>query len=115
MRINFDNLRGLIDEVEVRPRRRMTRRLNVGIVGCGRITRMHTPNILSTPEMNVVATMDTKGDAAHDATDKFGAQYHTTSLDRLLSDPEIDAVLVHSFHDTHTEIAIQACNEGKHV
>ena len=93
----------------------MTRRLNVGIVGCGRITRMHTPNILSTPEMNVVATMDTKGDAAHDAADKFGAQYHTTSLDRLLSDPEIDAVLVHSFHDTHTEIAIQACNEGKHV
>ena len=36
----------------------MAERLNVAMIGCGGISNSHMPNILNTPEMHLVATMD---------------------------------------------------------
>ena len=36
----------------------MAKQLNVAIIGCGGISGAHIPNILKTPEMRLIATMD---------------------------------------------------------
>jgi predicted dehydrogenase len=89
--------------------------LNVAIVGCGGISGYHLPNILATPQMRLVATMDVVEAAAQLRAEEGDAAYHTTDLDRILADDAIDAVLICSAHNTHVELALQACAAGKHV
>ena len=93
----------------------MTTHLNVAIVGCGGISRLHLPNVLNTPEVRVRATMDVVEAAARDLAEQGGAEYWTTDLDRVLSDDEVDAVAICTNHDTHTDLAVQAAGAGKHV
>ena len=93
----------------------MAGQLKVAIVGCGGISRHHLPNILNTPEMLLVAAMDVVEDAARERAEQGEARYWTTDLDRVLSDDDVDAVMVCSTHDTHAEIAVQACEAGKNV
>ena len=102
----------------------MAKRLNVAMIGCGGISNSHMPNILNTPEMHLVATMDPVVEEERPNGKRFGARvrakegnasYFTTDPDRVLSDPDIDAVLIFSTHDTHAEIVRKACAAGKHI
>ena len=102
----------------------MANKLNIGIIGCGGISGAHMPNILKTPEIRLVATMDIVEDGTRSDGRRIGArvraeegqaEYYTTDLDRVLSDPDIDAVLICSTHDTHADIAVKACAAGKHI
>ena len=93
----------------------MSNQLRVAMVGCGNISGAHLPNILATPQMRLVATMDVVEDAARERAEQAEAGYFTTDLDRVLSDGDIDAVLVCSTHDTHADLAVRACQAGKHV
>ncbi|HUK93600.1 MAG TPA: Gfo/Idh/MocA family oxidoreductase [Gaiellaceae bacterium] len=58
-------------------------------------------------------------DASPDALDASGARYPqartTTSFDELLSDPELDAIVVATTASTHYELAKRALEAGKHV
>ena len=89
--------------------------LRVAAIGCGGISTAHLPKVQELPEMHLVATMDVVEEAAQRRAEEYDATYHTTDLDRILADDSIDAVLIFSTHDTHAEIAIQACAAGKHV
>ena len=93
----------------------MTKKLNVAIIGCGGISRGHLPNLLNTPSLRLVATMDLIEEAARERAEQGGAQYWTTDYDHVLSDDEIDAVLICSTHSTHTDLTLQALSAGKHV
>ena len=93
----------------------MDRKLQIGLIGCGGISRAHLPNILRTPEMRLKATMDVVEEAAKERAEQAEADYHTTDLDRILSDEEIDGVLICSTHDTHAELAVQCLEAGKQV
>lgn len=93
----------------------MAGRVNVGIIGCGGICGAHMPNILATPQMRIVATMDVVEQAAQRRAEEGNAKYYTTDLNRIIADDSIDAVLICTPHDTHVDLAIQACMAGKHV
>ncbi len=93
----------------------MTTRLNVAAIGCGGISGAHLPRVLESPDMHLVATMDISEEAARRRAEEYGASYHTTDMERVLADDSIDAVLIFSTHDTHAEIAIDACAAGKHI
>lgn len=101
----------------------MAERLNIAIIGCGGISNSHMPNILGTPEMHLVATMDPIEEAERNGrrygakvrAEEGNAEYYTDDLDRVLSDGDIDAVLICSTHTTHAEICVKACAAGKHI
>ena len=65
--------------------------------------------------MRLVATMDVFEAAAKERAEQGGADYWTTDLDRVLSDDDIEAVLICSSHGTHTDLTLQALSAGKHV
>ncbi len=93
----------------------MTKILNIAFIGCGGISKYHVSNVVASPLLRLVATMDVVEAAARERAQEGGADYWTTDLDRILADPNIDAVMVFATHNTHAELTVQACEAGKHV
>ena len=91
--------------------------IRLGIIGAGRIGRVHIRGILSgVPNARI------RGIAAPHITQDIealsrsaGAEVLTQDYRVLLRDPAIDAVLICSPTDTHADISVEALEAGKHV
>ena len=91
--------------------------LKIGIIGAGRIGKVHLESI-SYHVKN--ATVTAKADPfMNEETEKlirsYGVSKVTKDYKDILNDKDIDAVLVCSSTDTHAAISIEAINAGKHV
>ena len=94
----------------------MENKLNVGIIGVGRIGKVHTMSINNhLPEVKVKAVTDIFVDQAKAWAEEAGIEKVYDSYQDLLADPEIDAVLVCSSTNTHAEISIAAAKAGKPI
>ena len=90
--------------------------LQLGIIGAGRIGRVHLQGIRTVDGARVKAMADPflSDETAAWATEQGAAQV-TKDYRQLLADPEIDAVLICSSTDTHAPISLEALAAGKHV
>ena len=91
--------------------------LKIGIIGAGRIGKVHLESI-SYHVKN--ATVTARADPfMNEETEKlirsYGVSKVTKDYKDILNDKDIDAVLVCSSTDTHAAISIEAINAGKHV
>lgn len=90
--------------------------LNLGLIGAGRIGRVHAANIVHRiPAARLAAIVDVVESAAELLAEQYhvpssGSDYHT-----LLADPAIDAVVICSATDTHAPIIVNAAAAGKHI
>ena len=91
--------------------------VKVGIIGAGRIGKVHINSICSKVKNAQVKTVadpflneETAAWAKSMGVEKTTKDYH-----EILEDPEIDAVLICSSTDTHTPISLEAIRAGKHV
>ncbi|MDR0268460.1 bi-domain-containing oxidoreductase [Paenibacillus sp.] len=92
-------------------------KVRIGLIGAGEFAKgMHLPNINALSGMfQLQAVMSQTGHNAAETAKQFGAVYASTSYPVLLQDPEIDAVLIATRHDTHASIVLDALHAGKHV
>lgn len=91
--------------------------LKVGIIGAGRIGKVHTESIcnyVKNAEVKAIADPFLSEEAAAWAK-KLGVEVATKDYHELLADPEIGAVLICSSTDTHSPISIEAIHAGKHI
>lgn len=88
---------------------------NIGIIGCGAIAREHLIAIQAIVGLKPYAYCDVHPERAESFLREYGGSYATTAPNRLLDDPEINAVYICTHHDTHTLLAVAACQAGKHV
>ena len=91
--------------------------MKVGIIGAGRIGKVHAKNIsMFVPEMEIKAIADP---FMNDETEAFakglGISVVSKDADVILKDPEIEAVLICSSTNTHADFIIRAAAEGKHI
>jgi len=94
----------------------MERKLKVGIIGAGRIGRVHAMSISNLiPEVEIKAVSDVNIEAAKDVCNRHGIPYAYSDYHDILNDPEIDAVLICSPTDTHAQISIEAAEAKKHI
>ena len=92
------------------------KKLKVGIVGAGRIGKVHAASITyHIPQAEIVRVTDVIGDAAKALAETYGVPAYSTDYLDIINDPAIDAVLVCSPTPTHADIAIAAMQAGKHV
>lgn len=87
--------------------------LNVGLLGAGRIAGVHATAISTNPGSRLVAVSDINTDAAARLAAQYGAEARTT--DAILNDPSIDAVLIATSTDTHSDLIERATAAGKAV
>lgn len=88
---------------------------NIGIIGCGAIAREHLAAIQTIPGLKPYAYCDLHGERAESFLRDYGGSYAATSPGRLLDDPAINALYICTHHDTHTPLAVAACEAGKNV
>ncbi|MBQ6021116.1 MAG: inositol 2-dehydrogenase [Clostridia bacterium] len=91
--------------------------IKIGIIGAGRIGKVHLESIsYRVPNAVVKAVADPfMNDETKAFIEGFGVKEIYTDYKKILADPEIDAVLICSSTDTHASISIEAIGAGKHV
>ncbi|MDE3090097.1 MAG: inositol 2-dehydrogenase [Chloroflexota bacterium] len=93
-----------------------TRKVNVGIIGAGRIARVHTENLMyRIPEARVVAVADVIEEAAQKLAADFQIPAAHKDARAILADKQIDAVLICSSSDTHAQLIEDAAGAKKHI
>jgi myo-inositol 2-dehydrogenase / D-chiro-inositol 1-dehydrogenase len=87
--------------------------LNVALLGAGRIGQVHAKAISSHPNSRLIAVSDVNADAAG----KLAATYRADarSTETILDDPAIDAVLIATSTNTHSDLIEAATRAGKAV
>lgn len=93
-------------------------RLNVGVIGLGRIGKLHAEHLaLRIPEANLAVISEIKGqlDAAKNFAERFCVPQVTDDYHEVLENSDIDAVVICTPTDTHSQIIVEAAQAGKHI
>lgn len=94
----------------------MTRQVNVGIIGAGRIGRVHAENLAyRIPEVKVLAVADVFVEAAKKCAADLGIPSALQDHRAILENDQIEAVVICSSTDTHAQFIEEAAAAGKHI
>ena len=88
--------------------------LGLGIAGTGNIAGSYARDILTHPEIRLVAATDLSAERAAAFGAEHGCRVHGT-LDKLLADPAVDIVVNLTVHHAHYEVTKQSLEAGRHV
>ena len=92
------------------------KKIILGVIGAGRIGKLHTENILHNINYVEIKTIsDLYADKIKDWAYGLGIKNVCADYREILNDPEIDAVMICSSTDTHSQITIEAARAGKHI
>jgi len=95
------------------------KKLNIAILGTGGIASGgHAPALLQSKHAQLWSVLSRDLDRAKQFAREFKAQASSpahTSLESLLGDPALDAVIIATPDKLHAEQAVAAANAGKHV
>ena len=94
----------------------MSKQLVIGIIGTGRIGKLHTENIAKNfPYIKIKAVADPFVEAQRAWAQALGIECIYTDYKEILRDAEINAVLICSSTNTHAPISIEAAQAGKNI
>jgi len=95
----------------------MSEKLKIGIIGAGRIGKIHTENIARfVPQAALEGIADIMLSAEQEAWAKgLGARIVSKDPGDILKDPAIEAVAICSSTATHADFVIAAAAAGKHI
>lgn len=89
--------------------------MNLAVIGYGGMGSYHVDNIIpfENKNINVIGIYDISSERQRIAKEKGLTVY--SSLDEVLDDSKVDAVLIATPNDTHKDLAISSLRAGKHV
>ncbi len=93
----------------------MADELNMGVIGCGGISRAHLPAQRELENVRTVAVCDIDESAARAAAEEYQVAHVYTDWRALLEDDAVEAVAVLLPHHLHRDAAVAAAEAGKHV
>ena len=91
--------------------------VTVGIIGAGRIGKVHTESISNYVRNAHIKTVADPfmNENTSSWLKSMGVEHTCTDYHEILNDPEIQAVLICSSTNTHSPISLEAIAAGKHV
>jgi len=94
----------------------MNKKITIGIIGAGRIGKLHAENITyNVPDVRIKTISDIFTDSIKDWAKNLGIENVSNDAADIINDPEIEAVFICSSTNTHAQFIIEAANAGKHV
>ena len=87
--------------------------LRFGLLGAGRIGKVHAKAVTGNPKAKLVAVADAMAPAAQAIADQYGCDVRTIA--QILAASDIDAVVICTPTDTHADLIEQFTNAGKAV
>ena len=91
-------------------------KLKIGVIGAGRIGKVHTETIArSIIDAEVFAIADKNISEAEQLALRYRVKTTTSDYRDILNNKEIDAVLICSPTNTHAQYIIEAAQAGKHI
>ncbi len=92
------------------------KRVNVGLIGLGRLGRVYARDLAArVAGVNLVALADTNATLAEETARELNVPRWYMDPIAMLSDPGIDAAVIVSPTDTHTDLTVAALDRGKAV
>src|SRR5512139_3159273 len=92
------------------------RRINIAVIGTGRMGSVHVRNIVRhIPEANLVAVCDIRLEVAQAVAEECGIQRVVQDYHELLDDKTIQAILIATSTNTHAFIMKDVAMAGKHI
>jgi predicted dehydrogenase len=88
--------------------------IGIGIIGAGRICSAHATAALALPETRLAAIADVDETRVAAATQTYGCKGYL-GYEALLTDPDVDAVVIGLPHFLHREVTERSLQAGKHV
>ena len=91
-------------------------RVNWGIIGCGDVTEVKSgPAFNKVKDSRLVAVMRRNGEKAKDYAHRHGVPTWYEDADRLINDPDVNAIYIATPPSSHEEYALAAFRAGKPV
>jgi predicted dehydrogenase len=91
------------------------RRIKVGVIGCGSVSRMYFPNLAASPFVELVSACDIIQERAKSAAEKFAIPHHYPDLDRMLGGAPFELLVNLTDMQEHERINRRALEAGKHI
>lgn len=90
--------------------------VNWGIIGCGNVTEVKSgPALQKAVGSNLVAVMRRNGELARDYARRHNVPRWYDDADKLINDPEVNAVYIATPPSTHKEYTLKVAEAGKAV
>jgi myo-inositol 2-dehydrogenase/D-chiro-inositol 1-dehydrogenase len=94
----------------------MEKYINVGVIGLGRIGKLHVHNIMAQIQaIKLIGVSDIIENSLQEVSQKYDIPIIKNDYRYLLDNKEIDAVVICSSTDTHAKIMIEAAQAGKDI
>lgn len=94
--------------------RRAREALRIGLIGCGERGEGCCKAIGQTADMRLAMVMDAHLERAQDLARRYGVPA-TADLDEILTNGDVDTVIISTPHHFHAQQATRAAEAGKHV
>ena len=92
------------------------KKLKIGVIGTGRIGKLHIENMIRIPHIEVAVVSDIcVNDSLLNWADNLGIAKVTTDYKAILQDSSINAVFICSSTSTHIDLIVEAAQAGKHI
>ncbi len=94
----------------------MSKKLSVGVIGLGGIAQIvHLPILSRMENVEVSAVCEINKNRLERVANKFGVQKRFTDYDAMLSEKDLDAIIIATPTNTHKQIALDSIEAGKHL
>jgi predicted dehydrogenase/threonine dehydrogenase-like Zn-dependent dehydrogenase len=87
----------------------------LGIIGAGNFTKMNLMPALKNSGAHYKYICSNSGLTAKSIAKKYDFEFTTTDYKEILSNPEVDIVMITTRHDLHAQMTIDTLNAGKNV
>ena len=87
----------------------------VGIIGAGNFTKMTMMPALKSAGAHYKYIASAGGLTAKSLAKKYGFEYSTTDYKEILTDSDVDLVMITTRHDLHSKMVIESLAAGKNV
>lgn len=91
------------------------RKVKVGIIGTGKIARVHAQSLVNLDEADFTAVCDMDGARAQAFADEYGVPNVFSDMNEMLTSGLVEAVMCCTPHPVHERVVVAAANAGIHV